>query len=218
MVNVAETDPEVAVVGAYEIVGTNICCQGIPFGTSILAGREACRLYLQEGRYLFGSQNAVLYRSEAVRRRQPFFGADLEYFQDADTCFDILREKKFGFVHQVLTFTRRDNVSQISAIKSFSPFLFMEILFLHRYGQVYLSPSEFARRWRAKYREYLLFLGESLLRRPRDRAFWKYHMRGIDSLGRRLSRGVLMWNALLVLVDAAFNPKASVERILRRLG
>ncbi len=184
MVNVAETDPEVAVVGAYETVGTKICCQGIPFGTSVVGGREACRLYLQDGRYLFGSQNSVLYHSEEVRRRRPFFRTDLDYFQDADTCFDILRDKKFGFVHQVLTFTRRDNVSQISAINSFGPFLFMEISFLHRFGKVYLSPSEFERRWRKKYREYLLFLGESLLRRPRDRAFWDYHAKGNHSLGR----------------------------------
>ena len=53
-------------------------------------------------------------RSEIVRARDPFYSRQ---GPDTDTaaCFDILRDWDFGFVHQVLTFTRRHNELRSSA-------------------------------------------------------------------------------------------------------
>ena len=38
--------------------------------------------------------------------------------EDSHVCFDLLRNWNFGFVHQVLTYSRRDNVSIVSHIRS----------------------------------------------------------------------------------------------------
>jgi glycosyltransferase involved in cell wall biosynthesis len=216
MVQVAESDPEVAVVGAYETFGLATGSHGIPFGLNVISGREVCRAYLKEGRYVFGSPNSLLYRTADARRRAPFFQPDHGYFEDADVCFDLLRTRKFGFAHQVLTFTRRDNDSTISSIDSFRPFLLMELFFIHRYGNDFLTPDEYERRWGQKLKEYFRFLGESVLARPGDREFWAFHRLGMEKIGLTSTRGRIALGTAKAILDGALNPKSSVERQLRR--
>ena len=52
-------------------------------------------------------------------------------FEDSHVCFDALRTWDFGFVHQVLTYSRRDNESTLSRIRPFQFELFT------RYGEDY---------------------------------------------------------------------------------
>jgi len=217
MVQVAESDPEVAMVGAYETIGLDIFCQGLPFGTNVISGKDACRLYLLKGKYLFGTPNCLLYRSSEVRRRTPFFRVDDGdvYAEDADACLDLLRDRKFGFVHQILTFTRRDNVSIISTIIPYRPWLLSELVMLHRYGKEYLTQAEFDQRWNAKLKDYLFFLGEKVLGRW-DKGFWQYHKKGMEKFGYTLRNGVLAWNVALAFLDTALNPKSSIEKRLWR--
>src|SRR5206468_158785 len=54
---------------------------------------------------VFGSANSVLYRADLVRGRDLFYN-EAHMNADDEVCFELLKDCDFGFVHQVLTFTR----------------------------------------------------------------------------------------------------------------
>ena len=58
------------------------------------------------GVWLFGTPSTVMYSSDIVRARAPHFYPEDRFYHDTDAAFQILVDHDFGFVHQVLTFTR----------------------------------------------------------------------------------------------------------------
>jgi glycosyltransferase involved in cell wall biosynthesis len=217
MVQIAESDPDISVVSCYVSNSLSVWSKGIPFGKNIISGREACRLYLLKGCSPFNSFNGLLFRAAEIRQRNPFQTHNDGFFEDADVCFDILKHSKLGFVHQILAFNRRDNASTLSKIEWYNPLLITDLLFLFRYGNYYLSQGEFERRWNKKLREYLKFLGKSVLTRQ-DKAFWEFHNRGMEQMGFVFNKRVMVWNVLLILLDYALNPKSSAEKLFARLA
>ncbi len=215
MVPIAESDPDVSIVGCYVSNGTTISSRGIPFGTSVVPGRVAGRSYLLRGESPFESLNALMFRANVVRRRGRLHCHDDGFFEDLDACFDILKDSKFGFAHQVLAFNRRDNESTLSRIRAYNPMLVTDLLFLHRYGRFYLSQTEWQERWDSKSAEYRDFLARGALKR-RPAAFWEFHERAIRQMSFPFDRGILWWNVLRVLADYILNPKASCEKLLAR--
>ena len=103
MVAVAEARPSVGIVGAYALEGQRVAWTGLPYPSPLVCGREICRRHLLEGLYVFGSANAVLYRSDLVRSRDPFYN-EANIHADTEVCFALLKTSDFGFVHQILTF------------------------------------------------------------------------------------------------------------------
>ena len=73
MVAVAEAHPTVGIVSAYELEGDEVRLDGLPYPSPAVSGREICRLYFLEGKYLFGTPTSLLLRSELVRSRDPFY-------------------------------------------------------------------------------------------------------------------------------------------------
>ena len=65
---------------------------------------------------MFGSALAVLYRAGLVRGSDPFYN-EANIHADTEVCFKLRRTSDFGFVHQILTFTRvrSESLSTISA-------------------------------------------------------------------------------------------------------
>ena len=81
LVRVAELDPAIAIVGSYQLAGDRVDCRGLYCKRpsephTIVSGREACRMYLLGGKYLFGTPNCLLYRADLVRSRERFFRED----------------------------------------------------------------------------------------------------------------------------------------------
>ncbi|HTN76719.1 MAG TPA: glycosyltransferase family A protein [Pirellulaceae bacterium] len=212
MLQIAETDPEIAVVSAYESDGEHINLEGPPLGTPVISGREACGRYLLTGNGLVGSFNTLLFRADEISRHTPFFVADDGHFEDIEILFKMLKGKKLGFAHQVLTFTRRDNVSTISRIAPFHPSLLMRMMMLRRHGAEVLSASEYDEQLSALKREYHRFLGENMLR-GRSAEFWDFHLTGLAKVGCAFSRAQLVCAAALTCLDLALNPKSTLERI-----
>src|ERR1700746_4068566 len=116
MVSVAEEYPSVGIVGAYVLQGREVICTGLPYPTSVLSGRAICRQHFLDRLYVFGSANAVLYRAGLVRGKDPFYN-EANIHADTEVCFTLLKTCDFGFVHQILTFTRvrSESLSTISA-------------------------------------------------------------------------------------------------------
>lgn len=195
MVALAEAHPSVGIVGAYGLNGLEVKWAGLPYPSTRFDGREVCRLLFREGIYVFGSAHSLLYRSDLVRSRDPFFN-EANVHCDAEICIDLLRNCDFGFVHQLLTFSRERSgaVSEFSRI--FNTYVGSRLYEIVEYGPDFLSPREY-RSCRAKLmNEYYNYLAVSLLKGSRDAEFWSYHKQKLAEAGfnfhGRLSIAILV--------------------------
>src|SRR5581483_4652425 len=213
MVAVAEAYPSVGIVSAYERFGQQIRLTGLAPETTLVAGREACRLFLLEKLSLFGSQTSVLYRADLVRGRDPFY-LETEQYADFEVCFALLSNSDLGFVHEVLTFSRPRpaSVGAISADMGASYGSLLSMLFT--YGNPCLSREEFEECLARRLSQYYNFLGRRLLV-DRDSKFWSYHKRTFARLGLEFNRARLAWAAAEQLCGFIFNPKATMASIRR---
>ena len=158
MVSLAEEHPSVGIVGAYVLEGRTVVCTGLPYSSTVLDGREVCRLHLLDRVYVFGSANSVLYRADLVRSREPFYN-EANIHADTEVCFAILTSCDFGFVHQVLTFTRvREgslNAKSTEMQTAFAGWLHTLIT----YGPDYLSGQELNAELKQHLARYYMFWG-----------------------------------------------------------
>jgi hypothetical protein len=191
MVDLAERNPTVGVVSAYRLEESQVDLTGLPYTTSVLSGREICRSTLLGPLYLFGSPTSILVRSDLIRARDPFYDRtfcltdDYALSEDQDACCAILRKSDFGFVHQVLTFTRRPTGSPFSAFVRLGAFLPELTNLLTRHGTDYLTEPEYQRRLAALLARYGFFLFTRLPRFAQP-SFRAYHR----AAARRLTRDV----------------------------
>jgi glycosyltransferase involved in cell wall biosynthesis len=199
MVEVAEEHPSVGLVSAYELEGDRVSLDGLKYPSPEVPGRDVGRLYFLSRIYLFGTPTSLLLRSDLVRARTPFFDERFAPFEDAHACFDLLKASNFGFVHQVLTFSRRDNESILSRIRPYKFLLFARLAAVVLHGRDYLSEGEYDRVLRDAEREYFAFLGESVcLRSGSD--FWAFHRKSLASLHYSLGARLLFkWVARAIL-------------------
>ena len=216
MVRVAEAHPTVGIVGAFTLLQNVVYLDGLAYPSEFVPGRDICRRFLLESLYVWGSQTATLVRADLVRKRDPFYDEGSP-FADVDACFELLEHADFGFVHQVLTFTRRENESITSAIRSFDTFKLTEMMALTKYGPRFLSPEELAARSRVVGRRYYAALGQAVLRR-RPRAYWDLHRRGLRSAGHRLATGRLAAHVVGQALQLLLNPLSTAKRAAARSG
>jgi glycosyltransferase involved in cell wall biosynthesis len=212
MVGLAERYPSIGVVGAYRLDGDRVNLDGLPYPSNLVPGRELCRATLLGHVYVFGSPSSVMFRAALLRSH----GFDAERFprhSDGAACLEVLRESDFGFVHQVLTYTRRPAEAQTSLSVRLNSYLAEQLVALARYGPVFLTPAEYSQRYRSRLRRYRLFLASKLLRGA-DAGFWEYHRRTGATLGLPLNAGRLATALLSLGADLAVRP---VRRLLRAL-
>ncbi len=183
MVEVAERHPSVGLVAAYRIEGDEVSLDGIPYPVSMLSGREACRLYFLKGRYVFGSPTSTLVRSEVVRSGQPFFEERYAPFEDGHAYFYALRSWDFGFVHQLLTYSRTENGGIMCRVRGFGLGAFLPFTMLAAHGRNSLSEDEFRTCMKRAEQNYFLQLTQSacsLHRLPSE--YWEFHRQGLASV------------------------------------
>jgi glycosyltransferase involved in cell wall biosynthesis len=213
MVAVAEKHPSVGLVSAYALEGERVVLSGLPYQTDWVDGREACRKHLLERQHVFGTQTSVLYRADLVRSRVPFY-EESNVQADTEVCFAILQNSDFGFVHQVLTYTRVRpgslNAQSLDLQTSWPAMLTL----LSRYGPIYLNKDELERCRTQHLSDYYAFLGKSLLMR-RDRHFWDYHTKQLAASDVGFSRARVFGGAVKTLA-AAVVKAAQASRLLFR--
>ena len=193
MVGLCEEHPSVGVVSAYRLEETRVTLTGLPHSITVVPGREMARSILLGGPYpqLFGSPSSLLIRSDLIRSRDPFYdvefdiGEDYPFTEDLAACMDILRDSDFGFVHQVLTFTRRNENSPFSRFARLRASIPEHLNLIVEYGPTYLDREEYRRILAVYLTRYLTSLGRSLprLTKPDFRA---YHLPAIARLRREV--------------------------------
>jgi glycosyltransferase involved in cell wall biosynthesis len=213
MVELAEANASVGIVGAYALEGQRVAWTGLPYPSSVVSGREICRRHLLEGLYVFGSANAVLYRADLVRSRDPFYN-EANIHADTEVCFTLLKGCDFGFVHQILTFTRVRPRSLTSFSDDLQTHFASMLQLLVTHAPDYLTPEECQARLARHLSEYYRFLGKSPIL-GRDKQFWDYHKGELTKAGFRFSRARVAKGTLAMLCDAALNPKEALQSLIR---
>lgn len=221
MVTVAEENPTVGLVGSYCLWGSEVKCDGLPYPSTVVSGRELCRMTLSEQIYVFLSPSCLMVRADLIRGRVAFYN-ETHLHADVEACFEVLRDADFGFVHEVLTFVRTHDESLTSRdaapLNSYAP-AWLDMM--TRYGPVYFTDGEFRDLLARRVREYYRFLGKSVLRLEGKR-FWDYHRTALQNLGYSLSFVQLTKGSLSVVADVFLHPVnvflRTVEMLRHRRG
>jgi glycosyltransferase involved in cell wall biosynthesis len=220
MVEVAEAHPSVGIVSAYQLEGEHVALDGLPYPSPQVSGRETCRLYFLNERYLFGTPTSLLLRSELIRSRHPFYDERYAPFEDGHACFDILKTWNFGFVHQVLTYTRVDEQSLVAKARTAGLLHFFRFSAVLVHGRDFLSEAEYERCLKDAERPYFLHLTRCALRGS-DREFWELHRDKLASVNYPFHRRRLWkWIPRVVLQKMwdTFWRKWDTSRVLPNEG
>jgi glycosyltransferase involved in cell wall biosynthesis len=215
MVQLAEENPSVGLVSSYQLAGTRVMGDGLPFPSTVVPGREVCRLQLLDGLFFFGSPTAVLMRAKVVKKRAPFY-QESALHADTDACYAILADWDFGFVHQVLTFYRTDNNGISSSIRNLNPHHLDKFISLLTHGRKFLTESEFEKFLRWFKSDYFNTLARGLFY-PNGWRQFRYHQDGLKTIGYDLTLFRLSPYILSQLVDLALNPKKTAGELRKGL-
>jgi len=199
MVAAAEANPAIGLVGAYRLDEDQVNLDGLPFPSTVVPGREICRIHLLDRLYLFGSPTSLLIRSDLIRNRANFY-SESNIHADKEACFDILQESDFGFVHQVLTYTRRHNESTTSALRRLETYRIGHLKILKKYGPIFLTPDEYEQNLKQRLDSYHKFLGQKVFER-KGKEFWDYHRDELEKLGFSINVRKIIKVVLLQLLD-----------------
>ena len=212
MVEVAEANPTVGIVGSYRLDEMWVKCDGLHYPSTVVSGKKICRSTLRREIFVFGSPTSLLIRSDIVRQRKPFYNG-LFLHADTEACYDILQNCDFGFVHQVLSYTRRHNESQTTFAKKNLTNLLEYQAMLKKYGPLLFNSREYRKILKLETKMYYIILARNILK-LRDMALWNFHMNGLRKLGHKLSIPRLLTAVVLVAIDKILNPKRTVREMI----
>jgi len=213
MVAVAEEYPSVGIVGAYGLQGRQVMWAGLPHPSKLVAGRDICRKLFLEDLYVFGTATSLLFRADLVRARDPFFN-ESNLHSDSEACLELLKTCDFGFVNQVLTYTRVRAGSLLAFSQEMNTLIAGRLYDLVTYGPDCLSAEEFKSCLDQSLSEYYNFLARNLLQH-RDKKFWEYHKRKLNEAGVGFNRTRIAGAFVAKLMRAVLNPQDAIEKRLK---
>jgi len=195
MTEVAQSNPRIAMVSAYRLIGDHSDCFGVPVERTSFSGREVCRWQLLGTVFPFGSQSTVMYSAEVVRKRAPSFFPEKRFFMDVDVALRILADGDFGFVHQVLTYSRYQPDSITDSASRFNWWALLHYLMIEQYGRDYLTPEEFKARYDEVTGDLYRGFGEQWLkdkvRLRKRKAFWDFQRQHLGDIGVEIRPALL---------------------------
>ena len=223
MVAVADANLSVGLVGAYQLSGSGsewrnwrVRWTELPYPSTVLAGREVCRMQMLSGVYVFGTPTSLLYRSDLVRANARFYPNSTP---EADTscCYRCLQTTDFGFVHQVLSYERVHEQTVSAQSRSINAYMASRLSDLTKYGPNYLTAAELRERVEALLDDYYRYLATSAFH-MRNREFWTYHRSRLQGCGHRFSSLRFAKAVSAKAITLALNPLQTTQAIFRRLG
>lgn len=211
MACLADTDPEIGIVGSYTIVQDRVFLDGLDFYERIVDGDEVLRRYLHDGPYLFGSPTTHLYRMQDVKARYAFY-SETSVFEDTEVAVELVLGRKLGFVHQVLSFVRTSNDSLSGQRDDYHIDALTRRVLIEKYGQRVLDDLALRRIKRRLARRHHRVLGEAfLLRRPST--FWDLHLAAAAEAGFRTGTRDIVAGSLVTILRWLANPETTLRRL-----
>lgn len=218
MVEAFERSESIGLVSSYWLYGEKLCGSGLPYQLVTANGKECARQYLQTGESIFGTQSQVMYRSSLIRGVDQFFNVTFPSFSDLQKVLDILEHWDFGFVHQVLSFSRSDNGSLFRGIESLKPFQLLWYVMALRYAPIFFEAKEAASLVARRKREYYRVLARATFLLP-GADFWRFHKSVLKTFNEneRHHWGDLGAGILAEVMWLASNPGMAATKALRVL-
>jgi glycosyltransferase involved in cell wall biosynthesis len=214
MVSFAVANPSVGIVGCYELRDKEVRSAGLPYESRVVSGREVCRETLLGNLYVFGAPTGLLYSADLMRRNAPFYPNSNPH-ADASACYKVLVDCDFGFVHQVLAYTRVHPNSQTSQSLKVGKFIHSYIADLARYGHFYLTGEQIATRKALLMSWYYSWLVRRIYERWGDKQFWELQKKGLHDVGIKFSATRLWATAALRLVkEFGSSPRVALGRVM----
>lgn len=182
-VRFSEANPAVSLVCANRLDGDQIGLKGLPESRSVFPAAEIARRFFDhESRDIFGSPTSYFLRAEPVRAHPPFFNPR-NIYADSEACIKILRDGDFGFIHEVLTFTRRPADSQTPRSHylrvGFPSYLWV----MKNHGAFFLDEGEMRTLIRKHLRLYYQVMARDLILLRRNKEYWAFHFRSLREVG-----------------------------------
>jgi len=212
MVALAEANPSVGIVGAYALQDRDVAWTGLPYPSTCIPGREICRNRFLDRQSVFGTATTVLYRADLVHGNAAFFN-ESNIHADSEKCCELLRNCDFGFINQVLTFTRVREGSMFAFSSNMGTFVAGNLRELTAYGRDFLTPEEFDACLERLLRHYYDFLARSVIHR-RGSEFWDYHKRRLAEAGVGFERVRLFKAVAREALGAVANPGSTIARLV----
>ena len=214
MVKVAELKPTISMVGSYVLKGDTIEGAGLPYPSTVVPGNEICKLTLLRKLYVFGSPTSLLIRSNLIAKQKAFYNENF-FHADKEVCFKILQNSDFGFVHQILSFTRLHDESQTETVtKKHNTRKMENIGLLMKYGPIYFNKKEYNMILKQKLRQYYRFLAKNYFRSG-TKSFLNYQRKGLARMGYSFSI-IRFYEALLwEMINFLFSPKRIVGQLVQ---
>jgi glycosyltransferase involved in cell wall biosynthesis len=209
MVELAEAHPSVGIVTSYRLDDVWVMSDGLPYPSTVIPGREICRRSLLGGPYVFGTPTSLMYRSDIIRDLPSVFDP-ADYHADTGACYELLRSSDFGFVHQVLSYTRAHPETQTSFADAMNTYAIGYLRHLKKYGPMYLTPKEYEQCLRWRFRQYYRFLGTAL-QQGRGKEFWRYHRKALEELGYSFSWARILAQSILRARNVLVHPLEALQ-------
>lgn len=213
MVALAEDYPTVGIVGSYLLVGKKIMCQGLEYERKVVSGNEISRETLLGGPYVFGAPTTILYRSDLIRSSRDFFPGSNPH-ADTTACYQSLKQTDFGFVHQILSYTRIHSETQSSRSIKFGTIRLSSIGDLIRFGPDYLNEKELRKRLKIRINKNYNFLATKIIAYLRDSEFREQQRKGFHELGMRFSYLKLCKAIILKVLYLFVRPGKAMKKIM----
>jgi glycosyltransferase involved in cell wall biosynthesis len=202
MVSLAQENPNVGIVGSYRLDENIVNLDGLPYPSTVVPGKEICRQFFRKENYLFGSPTSTLIPTREIFARKPFYNTR-NLHADIESCLDILMDKDFGFIHQVLTFTRRHNESTTSFSKLYGTQFISQLDVTKRYASKIFSKREFRKVYNRFLGRYYGFVAKRLCEFDqfnsigKKRKFYNFHLDGLKNIGVNFS-WILLFRGIII--------------------
>ncbi len=216
MVGVAERDRAIGVVGSMHFFGDQLQFTGMPPEVAVYEGKDICRRQLLAHHYFMGNPTTLLFSAGCVRERVPFFVPG-RFADDLEACFDILRDHRFGYVAQVLSYVRVRGESIMGVRSHQDPIAASYYVTVRKYGPVYLGADERRPLERAVARNYWMKLGLAawLLR---ERGYWEFQRARLAEVGERIRWRNVAAGAARVALHAVLHPRWTAATVRNELA
>jgi glycosyltransferase involved in cell wall biosynthesis len=223
MVELAEENPSVGVVASYSIEGSRVLFEGLDYRQKVMNGRQISGdTLIGKQPYVFAAPTTLLYRADLIRSVKEFFPwAKGNPHADVSGVYQALQHSDFGFVHQILTYTRVHEASETSMSFRFGRINRALLADMARFGPIFLSPELFQRHLRIQRDKYYNWLVVALIENSFDRQFLELQRRELRTMGFDLSKAEIAKAALRRVVEFLIHPGVTARKLpamFRRKG
>lgn len=220
MVDVARRNPTVGIVASLRLRGHDVQCAGIqcaglPEDQELFSGREIVRMFLREEVFAF-SPTGSLIRRDLIDAKEAFYPSRYLH-ADIAAFFDVLDGVDFGFVHEILMFSREHERTITSSVVNHMGTQFRDgLLMLQEFGPRYFAPDELAAIETKLLLRYYRFLVRSAVL-LRERQLFRFHGKALREAGRSPSFGALARAAVTELERTALEPLLALKYVRTRI-